>query len=156
MLDVISGGRLVAGFPVGTPFDTCFAYGQNPSQLRARYYEAHDLMLALLEEPAEMFRFNGSYNDQLATSTPGRDRSRIRIRRYGSPAAAPSRPGTGAPRWTTSTAYLTTSATRGARRSWSGFWDKMRQLGMDRNPYRAGFLQFVGVAETRTRRCALP
>ena len=27
MLDVISGGRLVAGFPVGTPMDTTFAYG---------------------------------------------------------------------------------------------------------------------------------
>src|SRR6185369_4243758 len=31
MLDCISGGRLVAGFPVGTPMDTCYAYGQNPS-----------------------------------------------------------------------------------------------------------------------------
>ena len=30
MIDVISGGRLIAGFPVGTPMDTCFAYGQNP------------------------------------------------------------------------------------------------------------------------------
>jgi len=31
MIDVISGGRLIAGLPVGTPMDTCFAYGQNPS-----------------------------------------------------------------------------------------------------------------------------
>ena len=45
MLDVISGGRLIAGFPVGTPMDTCFAYGQNPSQLRERYLEAHDLVI---------------------------------------------------------------------------------------------------------------
>ena len=29
-----------------------------------------------------------------------------------------------------------------------GFWDEMERLGKDRNPYRAGFLQFVGVAET--------
>jgi alkanesulfonate monooxygenase SsuD/methylene tetrahydromethanopterin reductase-like flavin-dependent oxidoreductase (luciferase family) len=29
-----------------------------------------------------------------------------------------------------------------------GFWDEMDRLGKDRNPYRAGFLQFVGVAET--------
>src|ERR671932_1593131 len=34
MLDVLSGGRLVAGFPVGTPMDTCFAYGQVPATLR--------------------------------------------------------------------------------------------------------------------------
>ena len=31
MIDCISGGRLIAGFPVGTPMDDCFAYGQNPS-----------------------------------------------------------------------------------------------------------------------------
>jgi alkanesulfonate monooxygenase SsuD/methylene tetrahydromethanopterin reductase-like flavin-dependent oxidoreductase (luciferase family) len=30
-----------------------------------------------------------------------------------------------------------------------GFWGEMDRLGKDRNPYRAGFLQFVGVAETR-------
>ena len=45
MIDCISGGRLIAGFPVGTPMDTCFAYGQNPSMLRERYLEAHDLVM---------------------------------------------------------------------------------------------------------------
>src|ERR1700676_4735422 len=30
-----------------------------------------------------------------------------------------------------------------------GFWAEMDRLGKDRNPYHAGFLQFVGVAETR-------
>ena len=41
MIDCISGGRMIAGFPIGTPMDTCFAYGQNPSMLRQRYLEAH-------------------------------------------------------------------------------------------------------------------
>ena len=40
MLDVLSGGRLVAGFPVGTPMDTNYCYGQIPAldarQVRAR------------------------------------------------------------------------------------------------------------------------
>ena len=31
MLDCLSGGRLVAGFPVGTSQDTSFAYGANPA-----------------------------------------------------------------------------------------------------------------------------
>ena len=31
----------------------------------------------------------------------------------------------------------------------NGFWDEMKRLGKDRNPFRAGFLQFVGVAESR-------
>src|SRR5262245_58360126 len=30
-----------------------------------------------------------------------------------------------------------------------GYWRAMDELGKDRNPFRAGFLQFVGVAETR-------
>jgi alkanesulfonate monooxygenase SsuD/methylene tetrahydromethanopterin reductase-like flavin-dependent oxidoreductase (luciferase family) len=30
-----------------------------------------------------------------------------------------------------------------------GFWAEMDRLGKDRNPYHAGFLQFVGVAESR-------
>ena len=40
MLDVISGGRLVAGFPVGTSMDTNYAYGRVPGTLRERYAEA--------------------------------------------------------------------------------------------------------------------
>ena len=31
------------------------------------------------------------------------------------------------------------------------FWEEMKRLGKDRNPYRAGFLQFVGVAESREK-----
>ena len=84
-----------------------------------------------------------------ATSTSGRARCRSRTRRSGSRAAARSRPGSGAPRWTTSTPICPISATRPARRRWTGFWDEMDRLGKDRNPYRAGFLQFVGVAESR-------
>src|SRR5258705_2607961 len=45
MLDVISGGRLVAGFPVGTPMDTNFCYGQIPALTRDKYSEAHDLIM---------------------------------------------------------------------------------------------------------------
>ena len=58
MIDCISGGRLIAGFPVGTPMDTTYAYGTNPSQLRERYYEAHDLVLRAWTEK-DTFAFNG-------------------------------------------------------------------------------------------------
>src|SRR5438046_1177406 len=51
MIDVISGGRLIAGFPVGSPMDTCYAYGQNPSMLRERYLEAHDLVVKAWTAP---------------------------------------------------------------------------------------------------------
>ena len=45
MLDVISGGRLIAGFPVGTSMDINYCYGQNPATLRDKYREAHDLII---------------------------------------------------------------------------------------------------------------
>src|SRR5262249_12094953 len=60
MRDVISGGRLVSGFPVGTPMDTAFAYGQNPATLREKYREAVDLTIRSRTEP-EPFSFNGKY-----------------------------------------------------------------------------------------------
>src|SRR5579871_6017523 len=109
MIDCISGGRLIAGFPVGTPMDTCYAYGQNPSMLRERYLEAHDLVMRAWTEQ-DTFAFNGRSTSS-ATSTSGRARSRSRTRRCGSRAAARSRPGSGAPRWTTSTRTCRISAT---------------------------------------------
>src|SRR5437879_7289811 len=57
MLDVLSGGRLVAGFPVGTSMDTNFAYGINPATLRERYYEAHDLLMPAWTRPEDL-QFN--------------------------------------------------------------------------------------------------
>src|SRR5205814_8231527 len=48
---------------LGTPMDTCFAYGQNPSVLRERYLEAHDLVVKAWTEP-ETFAWNGRFNQQ--------------------------------------------------------------------------------------------
>ena len=60
MLDVLSGGRLVAGFPVGTSMDTNYAYGTIPALTREKYAEAHDLIRKAwaADEP---FAFNGRY-----------------------------------------------------------------------------------------------
>ncbi len=60
MLDVISGGRLVAGFPVGTPMDTNFCYGQIPALTRDKYIEAHQLIMRAWAED-EPFAFDGKY-----------------------------------------------------------------------------------------------
>jgi len=45
--------------------------------------------------------------------------------------------------------YLSYFGYKAGEATMKGFWEEMRRLGKDRNPYRAGFLQFVGVAETR-------
>src|SRR5580704_3624981 len=61
MLDCISGGRLVAGFPVGTPMDTNFCYGHIPALTRDKYAENHELIIKAWTTP-EPFAFDGKYN----------------------------------------------------------------------------------------------
>ena len=48
-------------------------------------------------------------------------------------------------------AYLSYFGYKDGRATMHGFWEEMERLGKDRNPYRAGFLQFVGVAESREK-----
>ena len=127
MIDCISGGRLIAGFPVGTPMDTCYAYGQNPSHAaralsrgarpgEARLDREGHLRLQRPLQPAAL-------RQHLAAPDP----ERAAPADLDSRAAARSRPGSGAPRWTTSTATSPTTATRPAWRRcrasgtrWSG------------------------------------
>jgi alkanesulfonate monooxygenase SsuD/methylene tetrahydromethanopterin reductase-like flavin-dependent oxidoreductase (luciferase family) len=58
MLDCISGGRLVAGFPVGTSMDTNYAYGEVPTTLREKYYEGVRLIMEAWKRN-DVFAFNG-------------------------------------------------------------------------------------------------
>jgi alkanesulfonate monooxygenase SsuD/methylene tetrahydromethanopterin reductase-like flavin-dependent oxidoreductase (luciferase family) len=147
MIDCISGGRLIAGFPVGTPMDTCYAYGQNPSMLRERYLEAHDLVMRAWTEK-ETFAFNGRFNQQRYVNIWPR------------PVQAPHPPvwipgGGSIETWQWCArmdyvyCYLSYYGYKAGQATMQGFWDEMARLGKDRNPYRAGFLQFVGVADTR-------
>jgi alkanesulfonate monooxygenase SsuD/methylene tetrahydromethanopterin reductase-like flavin-dependent oxidoreductase (luciferase family) len=46
-------------------------------------------------------------------------------------------------------AYLSYFGYKEGRATMQGFWDEMKALGKEPNPHRGGFLQFVGVAETR-------
>jgi alkanesulfonate monooxygenase SsuD/methylene tetrahydromethanopterin reductase-like flavin-dependent oxidoreductase (luciferase family) len=145
MVDVLSGGRLVAGFPVGTPMDTVFAMGQNPVTLREKYYEGVDLILRAwtAERP---FPFNGKYT-QL---------------RYVNPWPRPMQqphppvwiPGGGSIEtwdWCAKNdflyAYLSYFGYQAAKTAMQGYWEAVERADRDPNPYRAGFLQFVGLAE---------
>jgi len=147
MIDVISGGRLIAGFPVGTPMDTCFAYGQNPSMLRERYHEAHDLVMRAWTEQ-DTFAFNGRFNQQRYVNIWPRP-----VQKPHPPIWIPGGGSVETWRWCAEMdhvyAYLSYFGYKAGQVTMQGFWDEMARLGKDRNPYRAGFLQFVGVAETR-------
>ena len=51
--------------------------------------------------------------------------------------------------------YLSYFGYQAGQATMDGFWSEMARVGKDRNPYRAGFLQFVGVAENREQAFAL-
>src|SRR6202142_3596399 len=143
MLDVISGGRLIAGFPVGTPMDDCFAYGQNPSQLRDRYHEAHDLVIRAWTDP-ETFALNGRYNQQRYVNIWPRP-----IQQPHPPIWIPGGGSIETWQWGAEMdyvyCYLSYYGYKAGRATMDGFWAEMERLGTEPNPYHAGFLQFVGV-----------
>jgi len=146
MLDCISGGRLIAGFPVGSPMDTCFAFGQNPSTLRQRYMEAHDLIVKAWTEQ-DTFAFNGRFNQQRYVNIWPRP-----IQRPHPPVWVPGGGSVETWRWCAEMdyvyCYLSYYGYKAGLQTMKGFWEEMKRIGKDMNPYRAGFLQFVGVGET--------
>jgi alkanesulfonate monooxygenase SsuD/methylene tetrahydromethanopterin reductase-like flavin-dependent oxidoreductase (luciferase family) len=148
MIDCISGGRLIAGFPVGTPMDTCYAYGANPSSLRERYLEAHDLVMRAWTEK-DTFAFNGRFNQQRYVNIWPRP-----VQQPHPPVWIPGGGSIETWQWCARMdyvyCYLSYFGYKAAQATMKGFWDEMARLGKDRNPYRAGFLQFIGVAESRS------
>ena len=147
MIDCISGGRLIAGFPVGTPMDTCYAYGTNPSQLRQRYMEAHDLVVRAWTEK-DTFAFNGRFNQQRYVNIWPRP-----VQDPHPPIWVPGGGSVETWHWCAEMnyvyCYLSYYGYKAGRATMDGFWAEMDRLGKDRNPYQAGFLQFIGVGESR-------
>ena len=146
MLDCISGGRLVAGFPVGSSSDTNFAYGQNPATLREKYYEAEELITKAWTTP-EVFSFDGKYNQLRYVN--------IWPRPIQTPHPPVWVPGGGSIEtwgWCVEKeylyAYLSYSGFKRGKMVMDGFWKKNDELGADRNPYKAGFLQLVAVGDS--------
>jgi alkanesulfonate monooxygenase SsuD/methylene tetrahydromethanopterin reductase-like flavin-dependent oxidoreductase (luciferase family) len=149
MLDVLSDGRLIAGFPVGTSMDVNFCYGVTPTQTRPRFREALDLILQAWTRPGP-FTFNGQFN-QLRYVNP-----------WPKPLQKPYPPvwlagGGSVETWELAAtrdftySYLSFFGYQFAKKLMGGFWDTMDQMGIDKNPYRAGFAQMVCVSETDER-----
>src|SRR5438876_620327 len=61
MLDVMSGGRMIAGMVVGLGVEA-YSYEVNPTFMRERYREAHDLIVRAWTEPGP-FHFEGKHYD---------------------------------------------------------------------------------------------
>ncbi len=148
MIDCISGGRLVAGMPLGTSMDVNLCYGISPVEQRERYYEAHDLIMKAWTAK-EIFAFNGKYFKLPMVNPWPRPISAATSLRSGSRAAAVSaRMGFFRPSWALLLLPSPTTAVRVGKKVMDGFWDFVTKSNLDPNPYRAGFLQLVTVSET--------
>ena len=147
MLDVVSGGRIVAGFPLGTPMDTNFAYGTNPAELRKVYREHHDLILRAWSDP-NVFAWNGETTKLRYVNIWPRP-----IQRPHPPIWIPA-DGISAETWDFCAdrgyAYVCL-ASRGiapAQAAMDGFWSRVEARGIERNPYQGVVSQTIIVADS--------
>jgi alkanesulfonate monooxygenase SsuD/methylene tetrahydromethanopterin reductase-like flavin-dependent oxidoreductase (luciferase family) len=156
LIDCLSGGRLVAGLPVGSPPDTVGNYGLPPSQVRERYYEAWRLIVEAWTRKGP-FPFNGRFT-KLRYVNP-----------WPKPIQKPHPPiwlagGGSVETWKFATdnnytySYLSFSGLKQAKSMMQGYWDQVEAAGLDDNPYRAGFAQLVvvGATDAEAERLYLP
>ncbi len=146
MLDVVSGGRLISGFPVGTSMDTNYAMGANPATLRDRYRENHDLIIKAWTEP-EMFTWNGEFNKLRYVNIWPRP-----IQQPHPPIWVPG--GGSIETWDFCAemgynySYLSFSGYLRGEQLMKGFHDRIAELGHEFNPYQASFAQQIIVANS--------
>ena len=146
MLDCISGGRLVAGFPTGLPSDAVISNGIVPIEQRERFREALALVLKAWSA-REVFAWNGKhYQLGMVNLWP---------RPIQQPHPPVWIPGSG---FSSTVQYvvehdhcfchLSYFGAKNAKAVTDRYWDYAASKGRDDNPYRLSFLQLIGVAET--------
>lgn len=146
MLDCISGGRLLAGFPVGTPMDTNFTYGQIPALTREKYAEAHDLIIKSWTSD-EPFAWNGEYTQLRYVNLWPRP-----IQQPHPPVYIPG--GGSIETWDFcldhdyNYSYLSFTGHKAGQRLMDGYWERVAERDKDESPYRGAFAQIICVADT--------
>jgi alkanesulfonate monooxygenase SsuD/methylene tetrahydromethanopterin reductase-like flavin-dependent oxidoreductase (luciferase family) len=149
MLDCLSGGRIVAGFPVGSSADTNFAYGMPPATLRDRYYEAEELITRAWTSD-QVFSFNGRYTQLRYVNVWPRP-----VQKPHPPVWVPGGGSIETWGWTLQKgyvySYLSYSGYKRGQTVMDGFWRTCSEMGMEPNPYHAGFLQLVVVGESESQ-----
>jgi alkanesulfonate monooxygenase SsuD/methylene tetrahydromethanopterin reductase-like flavin-dependent oxidoreductase (luciferase family) len=149
LVDVMSGGRLVAGFPVGLSYDANINNGVPPIQTRRRFEENLELVLRAWREP-EPFAWNGTFSQYPMVNIwprPLQPRLPVWITGVGNPNTM---------RLTLERGfgfnYFGIVGTRlTGKRIFDRFWELADAAGVERNPYRVGFMQCVLVAESDQR-----
>jgi alkanesulfonate monooxygenase SsuD/methylene tetrahydromethanopterin reductase-like flavin-dependent oxidoreductase (luciferase family) len=148
MLDVISGGRMVAGFPLGTAMDTNVAYGQTPITMREKYRESHDLIVKAWTEP-EPFAWNGKYTQLRYVNIWPRP-----LQKPHPPIWVPGGSSPETWEWVIEQDYLyahtSVSGHRRAKYFLDHYYDLVEKAGREPNPYRIATTQPVFVANSES------
>ena len=146
MIDCLSGGRLVAGFPTGLPTDATISNGVVPVEQRERYREALQLVLKAWQA-REVFAWNGRhYQLPMVNLWP---------RPIQQPHPPIWIPGSGSATTVEFVVdrddcfcHLSYFGAKNAETLGDYYWDTVARLGREANPYRLGFLQLIGVSES--------
>ena len=148
MLDAISNGRLIAGFPVGLAYDANVNNGVPPAETRLRFDENLELVLKAWTEPGT-FAWNGRFCQHPAVNIWPRPIQQdphppVFITGIGNPRTMEFclQRGFGFNYFGWFGAKVT------GRRIFDRFWDAASRLGKDDNPYQMGFMQTICVADT--------
>jgi alkanesulfonate monooxygenase SsuD/methylene tetrahydromethanopterin reductase-like flavin-dependent oxidoreductase (luciferase family) len=150
LLDCVSGGRLIAGFPVGLSYDANQNAALPAIETRERYREHRELILRAWAE-RRPFPWNGRFEKYGQVN--------IWPRPIQQPHPPIWIPGTGSPgtlrdilRNDYAFVYLSWDGPKlTGREVFDRYWELAEEQGRDRNPYRLAFLQVVAVAETDER-----
>jgi len=146
MLDCISGGRLVAGFPTGLPTDATISNGVVPVEQRERFREA----LALVKKAwsaRELFAWNGKHYQLGMVNLWPRP-----IQQPHPPIWIPGSGISSTAEYVVENDYcfchLSYHGAKNAKYTADRYWELAASKGRDDNPYRYTFLQLIGVADT--------
>jgi len=149
MIDVLSGGRLVAGFPIGLHYDASINNGVPPIEIRPRFDENLELILRAWTD-REPFAHNGRFAQYPQVNIwprPLQERVPVWITGIGNPRTMQM-----CLERNFGFNYLSWfGAKLTGKRIFDRFWEVADQVAVPRNPYRLGFTQTIAVAETDER-----
>jgi alkanesulfonate monooxygenase SsuD/methylene tetrahydromethanopterin reductase-like flavin-dependent oxidoreductase (luciferase family) len=148
-IDVLSGGRLVAGFPIGLHYDAALNNGVPPIEIRPRFDENLNLILRAWND-LEPFTHNGRYSKYPQVNIwprPLQKQVPVWITGIGNPRTMQM-----SLERNFGFNYLSWfGAKLTGKRIFDRYWEIADQVGVPRNPYRMAFLQTIAVAETDER-----
>lgn len=145
-IDVMSGGRLLAGLVVGLHYDASINNGVPPIEVRKRFDENLELVLRAWQEQTP-FPWNGKFSQYPMVNIwprPLQSKMPVWITGIGNPNTMKEcfERGFGFNYLSWFGAKLT------GKRIFDRFWEIADQTGVPRNPYRLGFVQTIAVSET--------